>query len=71
MDHVVVVTLLVYTLLREILFYYQSQKLINKLMSRNYHEYRVTEQVGKPKPQTVQLKPELTEDLSQLGSYLF
>ena len=39
--------LLIYTLIREIVFWYASQKLLNKLMSRNYHEYQVGEAVTK------------------------
>ncbi len=40
-----------YCLLREIYFLYAVHSLLNKLMSRNYHEFQITESRGKMKPQ--------------------
>ncbi len=34
--------LVVFTLVREVLFQLQMNKLMNKLMSRNYHEYELS-----------------------------
>ena len=42
---------LLYCVAREIIFIVTVHKLMNKLMSRNYHEYKLAESVGKqPKP---------------------
>jgi len=49
MENYVITTLLVYTVLREIVFMVQMNKLMNKLMSRNYHEYQVAEVATKPR----------------------
>lgn len=46
MDPVVVV-LLAFILLREVWNSYERNKLVNKLMSRNYHEYTVAKNLGK------------------------
>lgn len=43
----IVICLLLYSLLREGLFFYERQRLINKIMSRNYHEYTVAQSAGK------------------------
>jgi hypothetical protein len=42
-EHVVIVFLAGYTLVRELFFHYTVQKLINKLMSRNYQEFKYTD----------------------------
>lgn len=41
--------LLVYVIVREIFFQYSINKLVNKLMCRNYHEYSVAEKVHQKK----------------------
>jgi predicted permease len=62
-----VVVLLVYIALREVLFLYQVHKLLNKLMSRNYHEYTLSEKYGKLKePQRIKAETEEPEDLGAL-----
>lgn len=48
MELTIIVVLLSYTIVREIMFAYQTNKLINKLMSRNYYDYKITEQSTKP-----------------------
>lgn len=35
----VIVGLVIYCILRELFFVYSTHKLLNKLMSRNYHEF--------------------------------
>lgn len=49
MAEIVIIGLLVYTLTREAIYLYSMHKLVNKLMSRNYHEYKSAEEVYKPK----------------------
>lgn len=49
--------LVAYILGREAFFYYQTHKLINKLMSRNYWEY---ERAKNPEPENV--KPNQVND---------
>lgn len=39
--------LLLFSLLRECMFLYERHKLLNKLMSRNYHEYTLAKNAGK------------------------
>lgn len=56
---------MVYILAREILFWYQLDKLTNKLMSRNFYDYRVTEQMKNEKPAPE--KPEPPEEPEDLG----
>lgn len=64
---IVVICLLIYSLLRECLFHYERQKLINKLMSRNYHEYTVAKSVGKLEKTKAGRDDEgLPEDFNQL-----
>lgn len=52
------VFVLAYTFVRELFFLSTTHKLINKLMSRNYHEYKLAEELelsGK-KPEDVVLQ---------------
>lgn len=42
--------LTVYCVIREVFFIYSTNKLLNKLMSRNYHEFAYTEAQTKIKP---------------------
>lgn len=44
-----IIVLFVYTLIREVVFWYNTQKLLNKIMSRNYHEYTSAQEIYKPK----------------------
>lgn len=64
----IVICLLVYTVVRELFFYHQTNKLLNKLMSRNYHEYQVSEQVEKSfVPKRIKVDGSYNEDLGVLG----
>lgn len=44
----VIVGLLLFIAIRELFHIYTTHQLLNKLMSRNYHEFQVSTQVGKP-----------------------
>jgi hypothetical protein len=60
MEHYVIVSLLTYLIVREAIFLYSTNKLVNKLMSRDYHSYQMSEKVGKLEAP----KPPKEEDLS-------
>jgi len=69
-----VVFLLVFLVAREILYQIQIQKLLNKLMSRNYNEYVYTNSVTKKTPveslsQGIKEEQELEEDLSPVNGF--
>ena len=63
-----VVILLTYIVGREIFYLYTVNKLMNKLMSRNYHEFKMAENVGKTTQPKIQatLNEEMHEDLGAL-----
>jgi hypothetical protein len=44
-DHILY-ALLAYCVVRELIFIYTVQKLVNKLMSRNYYDFKVSENAG-------------------------
>jgi len=56
-----------YIVVREIFFMYTTHKLINKLMSRNYHEYVAAETIGEKRQEFVQ--PEDPMDLGSLSEF--
>jgi len=60
----IAVALLIYCMVREVFFVYTINKLVNKVMSRNYHEYRVANELTIPEPKTP--LEEYPEDLGQL-----
>jgi len=41
------VILLIYCVVRECFFIYSTQKLVNKIMCRNYHDFQVSENAGR------------------------
>lgn len=41
------IALVFYTLAREVIFWVTTQRLINKIMSRNYHEFQMAEKASK------------------------
>lgn len=67
------VLLLIYTLIRESVYLYQTNQLLNKLMSRNYNEYEYTRSVMKgtmePQHPKVNQEMELAEDLAPIHSF--
>jgi len=60
---------------RELLYYYSTQTLINKLMARDYHDYNFTKNIAKtmkkdpPLGQAVAHEEALAEDLSPLKEF--
>lgn len=49
-DTKVVLISMAYCVVREVYFMWQTNKLLNKLMSRNYYDFQVSDQVGMEKP---------------------
>lgn len=47
-EHYIVVSLLIYLLAREAFYMYSINRLVNKLMSRNYQEFKYTDQLKSP-----------------------
>lgn len=65
----VVVALLIFIIIREVIFAVTIQKLTNKIMSKNYHDYVLAESVpeqiaSETKPKTVELNQ--AEDFNSL-----
>lgn len=56
---IVIIVLVALLVWREAMHYIQVQKLINKLMSRNYHEYETAMGYNKPKEKE---KPVVEDD---------
>ena len=60
---------------RELLFYYSTQTLINKLMARDFHDYNFTKNIAKtmkqgtPLAQGVTHEEGVAEDLSPLQEF--
>lgn len=67
----IVVSLLVYCLAREFFYQWSMQKLLNKFMSRNYYDYKISEDVGKMS-QGLKIKEEdeIPEDLTILNEFM-
>lgn len=69
------VAVIVAFLARELLYFYSTQKLINKLMSKNYHDYNFSKNVAQTlKPQhtlqeSLQAEEGLAEDLGPLREF--
>lgn len=57
----VIIVLLVYILVKEVFYYTQLQKLVNKLMSRSYFEYEQAEAINAPPPKEKEIKINLKE----------
>ena len=64
-----VVGLIVYCLLREVFFLYSTQKLINKIMSRDYNTYKMAESGPSHEPATYKGIEEEPEDLGTLQAF--
>lgn len=67
-----VAILLLYSLVREAYFIYSTQKLMNKLMSRNYQDFQMSEKSGKinPKPVRLPVPDDEPEDFSPLNDIM-
>lgn len=71
--NLVVCILIAYCLIREVYFMWSQQKLVNKLMCRNYHEFQVSEKAGKIVPNAQPKIPADSgdnEDLNYLSGIL-
>ena len=60
-----------YLVVREVYFLYSTHKLINKLMSRNYYDYMITQKATRtvekePKPET----PDTPEDFGAMNEFV-
>lgn len=64
-----VVGLIAYCLIREIFFLYSTQKLLNKLMSRNYNDYTSANKTSTDDKATYKAPEEEPEDLGLLTGY--
>lgn len=63
-----IVLLLVLLLAQQVVHTYSTHKLINKIMSKNYYDYAVTEKTIKAEDQLkIQIDQEVPEDLGTLG----
>lgn len=58
--------LLIYSVLREVVFWVTTHRLLNKLMSRSFHEYQMGNNVGKIEDQVTPLNP--FADVSEMVS---
>ena len=63
----VIALLVLYIVGRESFFLYSTHKLVNKIMSHNYHDYQQSAQVGKTKPQPAfKVQDDMEDDLGIL-----
>ena len=58
--------LLIFILVRESIYQYTTHRLVNKIMSRNYHEYESAKEVYKPKERAI-IDQGIPEDLGHLN----
>lgn len=65
-----IVLVLAYCLLREVFFIYSQQKLVNKLMSRSYHEYESANRLGQKVKAQRTVSEEPMENLVDLNQML-
>lgn len=70
MSEFVIVGLLIYTISREALYLYSTNKLLNKLMSRNYHEYKSAEEIYKPRQQAQMPDNEPIEGIGIMDDFM-
>lgn len=63
----IIAILLGYLLIRELVFHFSTQRLINKLMSRNYGEYQLAEAYGKKRNEPPRIKIP-NDDIEDFGS---
>lgn len=67
------IALAVLFLAREVSFQVSTHKLMNKLMSRNYYDYEITQKTRETKPKEqmgkIRVEEELGEDLAPLNDF--
>lgn len=64
--------LIVYLIVREVVYTYQVNRLLNKLMSRNYHDYEFSKNVKttmEHRESPLKMDEGMPEDLSALNSF--
>lgn len=73
----IILYLLVIGAMREVFYYFNTQKLVNKLMSRNFHDYQFSKNVEKtmrPDQENLQegirAEQDLEEDLAPINSFM-
>lgn len=64
-----VIGLIVYCVVRELFFLYSTHKLINKILSRSYYEYKMAENGPTHEPATYKGPVEEPEDLGPLTAF--
>ena len=67
-ETIIIALLLAYIVIRELVFLYSTHKLLNKLMSHNFHDYTQSLTLAKEAPQAPQIKidDDEQEDLGTL-----
>ena len=66
----VIVLLVFYIICREVFFLYSTHKMINKIMSHNFHDYQQSVNVRPIKHEPLKLQPEdQAEDLGSLEGF--
>lgn len=66
-EHVVIAALVVYNIVREIFYQYTVQKLINKLMSRDFQEYKYVNESRPPEFKPPRIDEGIPEDFGSLA----
>lgn len=63
--------LITYILIRETTFIYSTHKMVNKIMSRSFHDYEFSKNVSKTlnSDQTKKIQEEMPEDLSPIQNF--
>jgi len=73
-EYDIILLLMVFICVRELMFLHQLNKLVNKLMSKNYYDYKiseaVTDKVLEPKPFKAPEEEQFNADLEALNSMM-
>jgi hypothetical protein len=65
-QNAVILILVLYIVARETFFLYSTHKMVNKIMSHNFHDYQQSLHTGKP-VQPIQSKPVADEEPEDIG----
>lgn len=60
---VILFSLLATVIIQQVFWAHQVQRLVDKLMSKNYYDYEASKAVGKPQPKIILEDPSAQEDL--------
>lgn len=63
--------ILVYLVIREAIYQYSMQRLVNKLMSRNYYEFKSAEKLEERREIAPKVDNDMPEDLGELNGLTF